>query len=199
MSQLRIGFQIRDLGRFVALGLFLCGAFCADAAEAEVIVSPSPATSPIASPSPATPAAASSPSTSSLSTAEQKSLLREFKRAQFSELQALRHRHRLEARELRASHRAKIREWEAKEKTARHEYFAANPKGRERRAYVKDYKQRYEDLRSTLEAERKQREREREEQANSLRQKQARRLKEFRSYLDRGEQPPSELWPDRGG
>ena len=68
-----------------------------------------------------------------------KTLLKEFLRAQNTELAAVRHRQDSEIRELDASQKARRREWEEKERKNRKDFFASHLDGPERRVYIKDF------------------------------------------------------------
>jgi hypothetical protein len=143
-------------------------------------------------PSPA-PAATVGPET--IAPAEGKRLLSEFQRAQKSELKALVHRHDLEQKELKASQAARQNEWDRQEKAARHKFFSENPRGPDRRAYIKDFLIRGKTFRQMLKDEKTQRTEEQKARLKAMREDQAQRLKEFKEALGRNERPPARLWP----
>src|SRR5262245_31754182 len=118
-------------GRLVALGfLFLWSALpgVAEASRATVIVGGTPAvvTPPTPTPPPLHPD-------------EGKKLLKEFQKAQKTQLKAADHRQDLELKELKNSQKARIREWETKEKELRHAFFKEHSKGPDRRTYIQDF------------------------------------------------------------
>jgi hypothetical protein len=127
-----------------------------------------------------------------------KVMLKEFTRAQSSELKALEHRNKFEFKELKASQALKLKEWEKKEKEARYRFFETHAKGPERRAYVQDFIKRRDALRKQLAEERTLRSDEYDATVDKLRQEQATRLKQFKKSLDQGTPPPLELWPMSG-
>jgi len=133
-----------------------------------------------------------------ISPAEASKILKEFTRALRSEAKALAHRQKFDLKELKASQAARLSEWETSERKARHRFFAENKVPAERRVYVRDFVARRKALLQMMKDERKARERERDARLNALKQDQAGRLKEFRSYLSRGERPPEQLWPAPG-
>lgn len=136
-----------------------------------------------------------SPSVSSLPEGDAKKLLKEFTKAQGLELAAFKRRQSSELKELKASQAARAKEWDKKEKEARHQFFASHSKGPERRAYIQDYKSRREIFLKIQSDELAQRVRNYGVHLQTLKSGQAERLRQFKSYLDRKEQPPSDLWP----
>ena len=127
-----------------------------------------------------------------------KQMLTEFQRAQNSELKALEHRNKMELKELKAAHAARQKEWEHKEKELRHKFFAEHANGPDRRAYIQDFLGRHKIFLQLLNDERTQHAHEQEVRYNSLREDQVSRLKEFQEMLNRGERPPTRLWPSAG-
>ncbi len=123
----------------------------------------------------------------------------EFKRAQANELRALEHRHGLELRDLKASQAVRLKEWETKETDLRHKFFADNPKSPDRRTYVKEFIDRRKAFLQILFDERNRRTQEQKVRQTSVRDDQLQRLKEFEAYLQKGERPPTHLWPRPGG
>lgn len=167
---------------------------------------PSPAPLPLSSavprslrsPAP-TPVPRSSPSPLvHLSGIELKTLLKQFKQAQGSELKALAHRHEFEMKELKASKNTRQREWERREKEARHQFFAEHLKGTERRTYISDYLKRYEALKKQFAEEKSQRDLEHKASWAALKQDQDRKFKEFKKYIEAQTVPPADLWPQPG-
>lgn len=133
-----------------------------------------------------------------LSKSDGASLLREFLKAQKSELKALEHRQKLELQGLKAAQNARLKEWKQKEREARSKYFAEHTKGPERRAYVKDERERYSSLQALFKDERAQREREHEVRRKAVMDDQVVKLKEFQELITRSEYPPAKLWPASG-
>lgn len=125
-------------------------------------------------------------------------LLKEFVKSLKNEVRALEHRQSAEYKDLKASQNARKKEWKAKEDQARHAYNAAHPNGQDRRAYVQDFQNRLKALDQMIKEEKKNREKEQDARVQSLKVNQAERLKEFQSYLSRGERPPENLWPRAG-
>jgi hypothetical protein len=127
--------------------------------------------------------------------AERALLLSEFTRHQRMELQALRHQQSRNSEELRASQTARQREWEENEKVARRKFFAENPKGPDRRAYILDFNKRRKDLQTLMKQEKTARDAEHDARLGSMKADQQVKLKEFKEFLSRGERPPESLWP----
>jgi hypothetical protein len=127
--------------------------------------------------------------------AERALLLSEFTRHQRMELQALRHQQSRNSEELRASQKARQREWEENEKVARRKFFAENPKGPDRRAYILDFNKRRKDLQTLMKQEKTARDAEHDARLGSMKADQQVKLKEFKEFLSRGERPPESLWP----
>jgi acyl-CoA synthetase (NDP forming) len=120
--------------------------------------------------------------------------LKQFNKAQDNEMAALKHRHKSEMKELRAAHKAQLNEWESKERQARHQFFANNKGGPERRTYVQDYLRRREVLLKIQSDDEDRRSQEQSVRVDSLKNDQSQRLKEFQDFLNRGERPPARLW-----
>lgn len=190
--------MIRFAG-IAAIGL-LCGLVWAYEVSSTPSPSPSPSPSvPTLFPprSPAIPT--STPTVSpSVTPSESKTLLKQFSKAQDNEMSALKHRQKSELKELKAAHRAQLNEWEAKEKDARHKYFADHKSGPDRRAYIQDYTHRREILLKIQSDDEDRRNQEQSARQDSLKNDHAQRLKDFQSYLDRGQRPPAQLWPNGG-
>ncbi len=125
-------------------------------------------------------------------------IAREYLRAQKSEIKALEFRQKLELKELKASQQARFEEWKRKETEARHKYFEEHSSGPEKREYVINFVERRKAFLQILSDERNARIRDQQVRVESVKSDQAARLKEFIAYLDRGERPPQELWPQPG-
>jgi len=98
---------------------------------------------------------------------------------------------------LKATHSAYFKEWSEIEKRARREFFDAHPQGKDRRAYIQDWVSRRKDLLKSQENERNQLTQSFEQRVEIMKSEQANRLKKFKEFLGRGEQPPSDLWPKK--
>jgi hypothetical protein len=133
-----------------------------------------------------------------LTPAEGKVVLKEYQRAQYSELKAVEHRQKLELKELKASHGARQKEWDRRETEARHKFFAEHTNGPDRRAYIQDFIERRKSFLQLLNDERTQRTHEQEVRYNSVKSDQNTHLREFQESLMRGERPPARLWPASG-
>ena len=198
----------RDSGRTAALSLFIfMGAVSASASG--------PQTSPTAIPgsiSPAhkrdmseavhgvkesVPSLLPSPAAvpEKITAADSKLLLKEFQKAQSTELKALEHRHKLELKELKAASSLRQKEWEKREEEARHKFFAEHTRGPDRRGYIKDFMERRKVFQQLLKDEGVNRAHEQDVRLKAMKQDQASRLKEFQTALGRGERPSQSLWP----
>ncbi len=135
------------------------------------------------------------PSTSPLVSIDSKNLLREFKKAQRSELLSLEHQQKMGIKELKASQEHRFKEWKNAEKEKRHHYFQENLQGIKRREFMQDFYQRREGLLNLIKEERSQRLIEHGARHKAIQADQEFKAQKFKEYLDRGEQPPRELWP----
>lgn len=152
--------------------------------------------SSIASAAPSSPPAAlPSPVPALLKASEAANLLREFQRAQASEIKAVEHRHKLELKELKSTHSIRQKEWERQEKEQRHKFFAEHPRGPDRRGYIKDFMERRRNFQQLLKDETASRANEQGVRVQAMKQDQVSRLKEFQAALAKGERPPQQLWP----
>ena len=131
------------------------------------------------------------------SAAESKALLKEFKKTQKIEFQALLHRQKFEVRELKASQDARFKEWKLKEQSDRHSFFA-NHEGKERREYIRNFMLRRDTLLAMFAQERKERIKEHDVRRQATRKEQVEKLKLFEDSIRRGERPPETLWPSAG-
>ena len=138
--------------------------------------------SPLATPSPA-------------HSYEPKQLLKEFIRAQSSELKALEHRQKLELAELKSANSARLKYWNKTEENDRHQFFADHPRGVDRREYIQGFKRRREDLLKLMSDEKTKRLSDQATQLKALKEDQAAKLKEFKDHLAKGEKPDESLWP----
>jgi hypothetical protein len=155
-----------------------------------------PSAFPSASPPPS-PVVSASPS-ASLTPREAKQWLAEFTKAQRTELKALDHRHQSELRELKASQAARFKEFWAKEREQQREYFKTTEKGVEKRDYVHHMNGRRQQFQAALKAEFAQRQQQQAVRKQAVRKDQEARLLEAHKYLDRGERPPTWVWPTPG-
>ena len=138
------------------------------------------------------------PSATPLTEAESRTLMREFVRAQRSEVKALEHRQRTELTELKQSQKVTRKEWEQREKTARHKFFEENEKGPERRVYVKAFLKRGDDFRAAQKSELNERKKQHAQALSDLKAAQAKRLKEVEGLLRQHIRPAESLWPAAG-
>lgn len=122
-------------------------------------------------------------------------LQNEFTKAQWLELEAFKRKEKPDLKTLKATHSASLKEWLEKEKLARREFFTTHSAGKDRRAYIQDWVSRRKDLLKSQENERNQLIQAFEQRVQMMKTEQATRLKEFKDFLRRGEQPPSHLWP----
>ncbi len=129
---------------------------------------------------------------------KEKTLLREFQKAQTSEVKAIEHRHKFELKELKASQALRLKDWEKKEQDARHQYFAVHNQGPERRAYIQDFIKRREAFRKSLTEEKSHHTQVQDARLTNVRQEQQKKFKEFKMALDQGKDPETHLWPHPG-
>ncbi|MBC7691731.1 MAG: hypothetical protein H7222_08160 [Methylotenera sp.] len=122
-------------------------------------------------------------------------MIKEFKKAQATELKNFEKSQKSELRDLKSSQTAHQKEWEAKEKETRHVFFQANPGGPERRSYVKDFLDRRKVMVNVLKDEQVRRSQEQEVKKRALIEDQRGKLKEFEEALAKGEHPNNSLWP----
>ncbi len=135
-----------------------------------------------------------SPSPKSL-VVNRNALLREFLKAQNTELKAVDHQQKFEMKELKASQDAREKDWNKAEKEARHQFFESHPKGSERREYVQAFIRRRDELHKRYNDERNQKKKEQEAKVAALRKEQSERLKVFKESLEKGASPRPDLWP----
>ena len=121
--------------------------------------------------------------------------IREFIRAQKAELQDLDRKNKVELKELKVAQDTHRKNWLKAEQTARHEFFAANSNGAERRPYIKDFLKRKADLNGLFVDEKKQRVAEQEEKMKTLKQTQVVNLQKFTDAVEHGQEPSKDLWP----
>ncbi len=126
---------------------------------------------------------------------ESRTLQKEFKKAQTSELAALKHRQDLELKELKSSQAARQKEFENHEKDARHDFFRDHTRGSDRRVYIKEFLDRRRVMLDLFKDETSRRKQEQEARRESVKHEQAQRLKDFEAALQRKERPSLALWP----
>ena len=144
------------------------------------------------------PSAQPSPQERSLTPQEQASLLKEFSRAQYSEMKGLEHRYDVEFEELKSAQKIRLKEWKRQEQVARHQFWEEHEKGQEKRAYIQKYLERFNLLRKSLADEKKAKAEEQKAHILALKKEQAKNAKAFRSFIDQKIQPPQSLWPRLG-
>lgn len=118
-----------------------------------------------------------------ISPAEARRQIREFKRTLDKEYSDIRIKQDAELRELDASLKHRWKEWNASERAARHKFFEANPRGADRRVYVKDFFERRSVFLATQKEEREKRVGEHQVRRQSLKVEQDSRLREFEDRL----------------
>ena len=155
-------------------------------------------TTPSATPSPEpspSPSSQVSPKPSSVPL-NKNILLREFLKAQKSEVRAIEHRYKYELLELKAAQDAREREWQNAETVARHKFFEAHALGPDRKNYIQDFLKRKDALHKLFNEERNQHKQEQDARVTAIQKDQAIRLKDFKQALEGGKSPPSSLWPN---
>ena len=130
-----------------------------------------------------------------LSSFSSSKLVRDFTRAQKAELKNRDLKNKIELKELKVAQETHRKNWEKNEKITRHQFFDEHPKGQDRRAYIQDYLKRKEQLNHDFAEEKKIRVAEQEENMKTLKQTQLTNLQKFNEMVDRGEEPPQDLWP----
>jgi len=137
-----------------------------------------------------------------LTPAQAKNILKEFSKAQRTEMKAIDHRFKFEMKELLASHAARTREWETKEKNARHQFFQDHSRGPDRRGYIQDFIERRDAFYKRIAEEKAQRVHDQADRIAAVKQDQATKFKEFQKALEEsqasGKLPSMELWPKPG-
>lgn len=136
--------------------------------------------------------------TPSLTQTEFSISLKEFVRAQKTQVQALKHRYKSELDELKASQDIRQKEWRQLENDARHKFFEEHTKGTERRTYMHDFIRRRDAFHKLLVEERVRRMKEQEVHINQIRSDQSLKFNAFRNSLEKGEHPAVGLWPASG-
>lgn len=148
-----------------------------------------------ASPGIPAPSGAPVPSASPARAWDARGLLKEFQRAQYSELKALEHRQKLELAEQKSSQKARLKAWEKSEEVDRHKYFADHRQGEDQRAYVHDFIRRRETLLKDLADQRTKLIADQAAVFKALKDSQASKLSDFKSQLAKGQKPDEGLWP----
>lgn len=152
----------------------------------------------VVSPTPSTGASLGLQSVQALKSQEKREL-RDFVHAQEDELLGLRRKNTADLKQVRDKHSATMKEWESSERDARHKFFAEHKAGRERRAYIQDYKQRREALIASQSQEESEHKGNHQAALESLGHEHQDKFKKFRDFLNRGELPPGSLWPPGTG
>ena len=133
--------------------------------------------------------------TSAITPAKAKIMQQEFEKAQYSELKALEHRLRLELQEYKTAQNAQRKQLDEKEKQSRHQFFKDNPKGADRREYVKQFLERRKGYIASQQEDVKKRQGEHELRVAEFKKQQKEKLDQFSAELKKGERPPDTLWP----
>lgn len=129
---------------------------------------------------------------------EAKTLLLQFKKAQYSELQAYYHRKKLEYREFQLAEDTKNKQWKKKEDDAKAEYYKEHTLTSERAEYLKGLLDRRKAFNETLDEERSLWSRSRAAEETALKDRQKANLEAFQQELDQGRTPSKALWPELG-
>ena len=127
-----------------------------------------------------------------------KVLIKEFQKAQKSEIKALEHRYEFELKELKASQSTRMKEWKDREEKARHLFFEQHGNGPERRLYIQDFMRRRDELNQANKEEIARRLKEQSERVEAVRSDQLLKLTGFKSTIEKGFQPSANLWPRPG-
>lgn len=132
------------------------------------------------------------------STAEAKKLMKEFKRAQVSQLKALSHQQELDYKELKTTLKTEKSEIKTAEQKARKTFFDEHPKGTERREYIKRYIERMKKMESDHSHALEDRKKSHRDAKEALIKEQKEKLAEFEKVLKNGTLPDETLWPPKG-
>jgi hypothetical protein len=109
--------------------------------------------------------------------------LKYFLKDQTAEIKAAEHAHKLELQELKSTQAAKWRAFEKDEKTARYQYFETHDRGPDRRAYVKDFIERRQNLKKQMAEQKAFQNSEYEKHLKQLKADQQQKLIQFKESL----------------
>ncbi len=155
-------------------------------------------TTSFSAPSGSAPSASPSEFDADVAPQEGKVLLREFSRAQVTQVKALEHRNQFELKEFKVSQDFKFKEWKSREQEARHRFFSEHLNGTERRVYIQSYVQRRDALLNDLSSEKSKKAQELDFKINELKDVQGKKLQEVKKLLEKGKRPDPSLWPESG-
>lgn len=162
-------------------------------ANTTVSVTPAPSATATVAATPAAVAPAATPA--SLTDAEKKKLLLEFKKALGSQKVALAHQEKSAMKELNASQAAKQKKWREDQKKARQQFFDQHQNGPERREYVQTYIKNKEEFETSLKVEYANAKKSWAEKSVALKESQKDLEAKFKAALASGVRPGPELWP----
>lgn len=141
---------------------------------------------------------ACSPAWTGPSSSEAKKLVKEFHRAQSSQMKALIHQQRLDLKELKATLKTEFKEIKSKEKENRKKFFEEHSKGSEKREYMKGFIARMKKLESDQSTALDERKKEHARIKEELIKEQKTKREQFESVLKGGTLPDESLWPPKG-
>lgn len=118
----------------------------------------------------------------------------DFKRKLSQEMDQLKREEKQIKKNSQNDRRSRRRDWNKKEQSARHQYFKENSRGPERRAYVKEFIERRNQLHASQKDEEVQERRMLDAKRKSLEEDQRNRLNQFEEALARKERPSETLW-----
>lgn len=139
-----------------------------------------------------------SPGWTGPSNSEAKKLLKEFHKAQTSQLKALVHQQQLDLKELKTTLKTEFREVKAKEQAARKKYFEEHSKGPEKREYMKQFIARMKKLESDHAHALEDRKKSQRDAKEALQKEQNAKRLQFETALKGGTIPTDSLWPPKG-
>ncbi|MCM0606641.1 MAG: hypothetical protein KA715_11170 [Xanthomonadaceae bacterium] len=132
------------------------------------------------------------------SSSETKKLLKEFKRAQSSQLKALNHQQDLDLKELKTTLKTEKGEIKTHEQKARKAFFDEHPKGAERREYIKAYIDRMKKMEADHARALDDRKKAQRDAKEALIKEQKDKLTQFEDVMKNGTLPDDSLWPPKG-
>lgn len=132
--------------------------------------------------------------TSNLDDKTIRQLRQDFKRKLSQELDQLKREEKKIKKDSAAARRTSRRDWNKKEQAARHQYFKENPRGPERRAYVKEFIARRSQFHAQQRDEEVLERRTLETRRQSFEDDQRSRLQQFEEALAGKERPSETLW-----
>jgi hypothetical protein len=129
-----------------------------------------------------------------LSDRDVKTLRKEFKKKlkkEMSDLSSLQKKNRAQSKRDR---KQSFKNWNQEEKRARHAYFEVNPKGANRREYIRGFIERRDVILAKNKEEEKEMKAQQDKELAHLKKNHEERLKSLEDYLSRKQRPPQELW-----